>query len=286
MTICTRAQLFGETDHVGGVFKANVIATALELLRNWATSGTIETATWQRANLIVVLSNSEKLKSTGRKSLADSWDTSLKGGLRAVQVWLQNLKFSKKNDHEEWVRHMATLRDTFEGDGDTLYSKLETAVRNLIPRWTADAALITGVCGDGRLWKERFEFEDTRRMDPSKCKIPVVDKEDKVLDKKSDAVLLIAGITMLTAMRKALVHDVTGDVLFKVVEYEVKPGIFLAANHHPLTDPGACHGAFIMDKTSTKANECVLHALVTLSQRVELDWTTVASTIAERFDKR
>ena len=278
--------MFGETDHVGGAFKANVIASALELLRNWATSGTIETATWQRANLIVVLGNSEKLKSTNRGNLADSYDSSLKGGLRAVQVWLQSLKFPKKNDHEEWARHMASVRDAFEGEGDTLYSKLESAVRSLIPRWQADSALITGVCGDGRPWKERFERADAGRMDPSKCKVPVVDKEDKVLGKKSDTVLLIAGITMLTAMRKALVQDVTGDVLFKVVEYEVTPGIFLAANHHPLTDPGACHGAFIMDKTSTKANECVLHALVTLSQRAKLDWTAVASTTVERFEQR
>ena len=285
MTNCTRAKLFDKTDHVGASFETNVLATALELVGNWAKSGKIVTEQWQRGDLIVALGDANPLVGTTKsKSMKTAWGNSLKRGLTDIQVWLQSLKFPKQKEQEEWTRHMVKLTDVAAAHKlDDLYTQLEAAVRRLIPQWSADHGLIEGVCGDERPWAKRFDIKDGKFLDTQKCRLPIVDKDGVTLSEKSDPLLLIAATALLTAMRKAVRHDVTGDTLHKLVEYEVTEGVYMAANHHPLPNPEACRGAFIMDSTSTTANACVLHTLVTLSKRVDLDWKRVNDEVTDRL---
>jgi hypothetical protein len=263
---------------VGTNFTKNVLTAAAELAQRWAIDGNIARETWPRANHIVVLGMSATTKARGKWNRRD-YQTSVRAALVAVQIWLQNLQFPSKTEHEAWSLNTARPAETLKGKTNDIYDWIYAEVSKLIPQWSTDRELIQGVDQNGWDWSGQVEADSKRtsqKCDKMSSSV-VVGKNGEELSRQSDVTVLLTAYTMLAAMTRALRNDVPLDSYAPHVEFEIEKGIFMAASYAPLVHTDTCRGAFTMDRTSTRANSCVLHALVTLSARCKIDWANVYS---------
>ena len=268
---------------MGTNFRTNVLTAALELVQRWAQDDNIARETWPRANHIVVLGKVSK--KPGRGWPQEHFVDSVRAALVAVQIWLQKLRFPSKTEHDTWSRNTAKLAETFKDTKRDIYDWIQTEVSKLIPQWNTDKELIEGADRNGRDWSAQVRAESRRKKKGKvMARTVVVDKEGDALSPESDVTVLLTAYTMLRAMTRSLRNDVPLDSYAPHVEFEIAEGIFMAASYAPLVNPDMCHGAFTMDRTSARANSCVLHALVTLSTRCKIDWANVNSN--QRLEER
>jgi len=208
-TVGRRACLHGETDHVGTNFTKNVLTAAAELAQRWAIDGNIARETWPRANHIVVLGMSATTKARGKWNRRD-YQASVRAALVAVQIWLQNLQFASKTEHEAWSLNTARLAETLKGKTNDIYDWIYAEVSKLIPQWSTDRELIQGVDQNGWDWSGQVEADSKRtsqKCDKMSSSV-VVGKNGEELSRQSDVTVLLTAYTMLAAMTRALRNDV------------------------------------------------------------------------------